>query len=298
MNLQIRSLLAGLRSCLPFHGFIDFQKGTGGGTADAYYSYSLGLKYVDIALGHGVAVEDATIAELGPGASLGAGFVFLLLGAKTYVAMDRFVHASVERNLDVFDKIVKYLSERLSFSQYRILDERYSEELLGRILDPQRVHRLRAAIQGNDPDVVRYVIGPEVKFLESIDMVYSHSVLEHIDDLEGTCIEMHNSLRPGCILAHNIDFASHGTARNWDGHWKYSDFFWNLIRGRLPSLINREPLSRHIAHMRQAGFEILEVQRVEKQPTFEVAAMPRRYREFTALDRATCAALVVGRKPG
>ena len=58
-------------------------------------------------------------------------------------------------------------------------------------------------------------------------------------------------------MSHRIDFRCHGTAKEWNGHWAYSDFLWGLIKGRRSFFINRVPHSKHVDLLRQYGFEVL-----------------------------------------
>lgn len=86
-------------------------------------------------------------------------------------------------------------------------------------------------------------------------MVYSQAVLEHADDLFNTYKAQYSWLKPNGFISHVIDFSSHGTHDDWDGHWTYSDFQWKLIRGNLPWLINRKPYSTHTNLLDKIGFK-------------------------------------------
>ena len=58
-------------------------------------------------------------------------------------------------------------------------------------------------------------------------------------------------------MSHVIDFRSHRAARDWNGHWAYSDLAWKLIYLGTEPLINRVPCSEHIRLMRLHGFELV-----------------------------------------
>jgi hypothetical protein len=57
-------------------------------------------------------------------------------------------------------------------------------------------------------------------------------------------------------MSHQIDLRCHDTAPEWNGHWKYSELTWRLMRGGRPWFINRQPCSIHIRIASQVGFTI------------------------------------------
>ena len=57
-------------------------------------------------------------------------------------------------------------------------------------------------------------------------------------------------------MSHSIDFRSHGFANDWNGHWKYSDLIWKLVKGSRRYTLNRLPHSRHINLMNELGFKV------------------------------------------
>ena len=88
-------------------------------------------------------------------------------------------------------------------------------------------------------------------------MLCSQFVLEHVDNLLETYRAMQLWLRPGGFMSHFIDFRSHFMTKEWNGHWACSDRIWNLMRGKRPYMLNREPHSVHLRLMEQCGFEIV-----------------------------------------
>jgi SAM-dependent methyltransferase len=121
----------------------------------------------------------------------------------------------------------------------------------------------------------------------SVDMVYSQAVLEHVDDLDRTYEALSRWLKPKGFLSCQIDFRCHETAKEWNGHWTYSDLVWKLIRGRRPYLLNREPLSTHLQFLKQHGFEIVCEQRVKKPSRIERHQFASRFRNLPEEDLTT-----------
>ena len=73
----------------------------------------------------------------------------------------------------------------------------------------------------------------------SVDWVFSHSVLEHVDDLAGTYYAIAKWLKLKGYATHLIDFYSHNLTHEWNGHWALSEAVWSVIRGKTPYLLNR-----------------------------------------------------------
>ncbi|HSG27140.1 MAG TPA: hypothetical protein VLA34_01580, partial [Candidatus Krumholzibacterium sp.] len=87
--------------------------------------------------------------------------------------------------------------------------------------------------------------------------VISQSVLEHVEDLEGAYRSLHDWLRPGGMMSHQIDLGAHGTSGLWNGYRAYPEPVWRILKGRRPYLINREPCSRHVGMIERLGFDIV-----------------------------------------
>ena len=255
-----------------------------GGADSARYCYSVWLRHMVMAHDNGLPTNPRVVAELGPGASLGIGLAALISGVDSYYAFDIVQHANIERNLKVFDQLVELFrgrevipSEielpqvRPKLDSYRFPDQVFTHERLDRALGTERLASLRRSVVAPDSDDSRihYQVpwyDSEVIECGSVDLIFSQAVLEHVDELTLAYDRMNRWLKPGGFMSHTIDFRCHRTARDWNGHWTYSDFMWKLIRGRQPYLINRAPCSRHIELMHSAGFKIV-TERKNSQPS-------------------------------
>src|SRR4030095_16002954 len=102
---------------------------------------------------------------------------------------------------------------------------------------------------------------PDVIVHNSLDLIFSQAVLEHVDRLDETYLAMSTWLKPGGYASHVIDFGAHHLSPFWNGHWAYHDFEWHLVRGGREYLLNRKPLSAHLDCARNAGFEVVQVLR-------------------------------------
>ena len=274
--MYLRPVLRGVATWIPGARRV-FRRGTGGSTS-ARYCYAVWLRHLVMAHRNGVNSDPRTVAELGPGDSLGTGLCAVLTGADRYLAFDVVKYADSERNLAVFEALVELLRRREPIpneSEYPSVDpplpsyafprEILSDDRVERALAPSRLDRIRSALrEGTAGDIeVRYAGGWEdaaVVEPETVDMILSQAVLEHVENLPQVYAAMRRWLRPGGVSSASIDFRCHRYAREWNGHWGYSDGMWRLIRGNRPFLINREPLSTHRRLLRENGFAIVHEQ--------------------------------------
>jgi predicted SAM-dependent methyltransferase len=247
-------------------------------TISARYYYSVWLRHLTMAHKNHLSTKPNVVAELGPGDSLGIGLAALLSGANKYYALDVIEYASKKRDLKILDELVDLFLKRenipneAEFPRLRPFLESYdfpghilTEELLNETLKPNRIEYIRNSIINlnnlGKPNIqIFYFVpwyNPKVVEENSVDMIYSQAVLEHIDDLAYTYEVLYRWLKPGGFMSHHIDFKCHRTAKEWNGHWAYSDFIWKLIKGKRPYFINRHPHSTHLKFLRKSGFELL-----------------------------------------
>ncbi|NKB99378.1 MAG: methyltransferase domain-containing protein [Pseudomonadales bacterium] len=233
-----------------------------------------------------------TMAELGPGASLGIGLAAMLSGVDHYVALDVVAHSNRENNLKVLDELVEIFQARSprrskgwpDFDE--LLDERLfpshilTNNVLERTLCKERVDSIRRAIMdpSYDADVsIRYGVPDDASShregiieRESIDFVVSHSVLEHVAALDQIYGVLRSWLKPGGMMSHQIDYTGHGVSSTWNGYRSYSEYFWKLLVGKRAFLINREPHSVHVGLIKQSGFSVR-----RELCSYRVDGMPR-----------------------
>ena len=281
-----------------------------GGTASARYCYSVWLRHLIHAKNCGLNGIPETVAELGPGGSVGCGLAALLSGCARYYALDAVNKISVEENLRVFDELVELFRIRSSVPDDHEFPELYPllethdfpssilpDEQLNRALEERRIKRIRDAIPGGRMITYRAPwYDPAVIRAQSVDLIYSQAVLEHVDDLPTTYRCMRHWLKPGGYVSHTIDFRSHGMSDAWNGHWACSDLLWKVIRGRRSYLINREPCSTHMAMLHEYGFT---VKRQIATPTVSAihrSDLSRKYATLRDSDLTTSGVFVVAAK--
>lgn len=289
--------------------------GTGGGAQSARYCYSVWMRHLLHASANHLNVDPKHVAELGPGLSLGIGLAAILSGVERYYAFDVVAHHHAERNLEVFDELIALFEARApiprndefpsvgpdlpawDFPQHLLDDQR-----LARNLRPERLARVREALRHCDSpqSMIQYRAPWHTENAierDSLDLVFSQAVLEHVDQLADTYRAIYEWLRPNGYMSHQIDFKCHDSAREWNGHWKYSELMWKLVRGKETWLINREPHSTHIRLIREAGFRIVEDVRVERSSKVVRSQLAPRFKTLTDEDLRTSDAFIQALKP-
>jgi hypothetical protein len=266
------------------------------------------MRHLIRAAARGGTANVESLAELGPGDSLGVGIAALLSGANRYLAFDAVPHARSTTNIAVFDELVELFRSRApipgvgefariqpaldshDFPAHLLPDDR-----LEAALAPDRVARLRRDVESLS-GAVTYVpnwyernMAPPVQ----VDFILSQAVLEHVDFLEDTYMAMARWLRPGGCMSHQIDFKCHSMADHWNGHLAYSDWVWRVMRGKLPYLLNRRLPSEQLAAATSAGFRILEFVAVCRDDGLPREQLAPRFRSFADADLRTAGAFLL-----
>ena len=293
-KLYFRAFCKGTLSLIP--GLYRFIGGTGG-TCSARYCYTVWMRHLILAVQHGLPGVPEAVAELGPGDSIGTGLSALLSGANRYLALDVFPYPSDGRNLAIFDELVSLFESRAplpgdeefprvypKLQSYAFPHEIVTDERLAASLQPERLAKIRGCLSGAMADgAIRYVAPwNDARTMErqSVDLIISQAVMEHVDDLEHTYRCLHDWLKPGGMLSQDIDFSCHGLSAKWSGHWGFSKLKLGLARGGRPWLLNRQPHSAHVALLGKYGFDIVHE---SKTPDPNGIARAQLHRDFAWL---------------
>lgn len=273
--MYIKPIIKGALTFVPGTRGILPQRKTGG-TNSAQYCYEVWMKHLVLLWENGMQSIPDTIAELGPGDSLGIGLAAMLTGVNNYYALDVVKYANCDFNLKILDELIMLFQSRAArpskgWPDYdRYLDNKLfpshilSDDVLNASLSQKRIALIRKAL--TNPDSSNKEIN--IKYMspwsdesvidrESVDLVISHSVLEHVSDLRKTYLALRLWLKPGGLMSHQIDFGSHALSKEWNGYRAYSELLWKIIMGKRPFLINRQPYSVHIDIMKKNGFKII-----------------------------------------
>ncbi len=275
MNMRMGPIVKGSLTYIPGLKDVLLKKDTGG-TNSARYCYDVWLKHLTMLRANGMESIPHTLAELGPGDSIGIGLAAMLSGVDTYYALDVKKYSNVDFNIRIFNELVVLFRERAArptkgwpdYDQY--LDKNLfpshilTDDLLNTTLSGERVSRIRNAIMKPEPSnegiTIRYIApwsDEGVIARETVNVIVSHSVLEHVVDLAGTYHALYSWLTPGGVMSNQIDLSAHGLSKKWNGFRAYPEWMWKLLVGKRPFLINRQPYSAHVNLMEENGFRII-----------------------------------------
>ena len=309
MVFRVKHSITGLATYVPGINRL-ILRGTGG-TDTARYCYTVWLRHLVRLRRAGLAGIPAVVAELGPGDSIGIGLAALLSGADRYHALDVVPRAFSSRNLEIFDELATLFRARTPIPGNpefpRVLPPADDEAFpfggveLERSLAPARVAALRDELAQGGGRAIRYVApwsDAGVVEPNSVDLLYSQAVLEHVNDLAATYDAMRRWTRPGAWVSHSIDFKCHGMDPRWNAHWACSDAEWRLIRGNRPYLLNREPCATHLAMLAAHGFTVHDVIREKMPSAIERRQLSRRFAAISDEDLATSGVFVAAQRTG
>lgn len=282
-----------------------------GGAITAEHCYGLCMRhYSHLARWLPPGTAPRVLLELGPGSSLGTGLAAVLLGVERYVALDMEDHRDPEHDIAILHELVQLYEARTAIRAgdnggivFPLpLTKAPSTELdpvLARTLQPDFVAGLVAELRQGWGQRLQFVApwqGTTKVTPASVDWLLSHSVMEHVDDLEGTYAAFAEWVRPGGYMTHLIDFSSHTLADHWNGHWAIGDLTWSMMRGRRPYLLNRQSRSRHLDLLRANGFEVLDEIRDEPGDGLQPTDFAERFRDMQAADANVQMSFVVARR--
>jgi SAM-dependent methyltransferase len=311
---DVKPLLKGLLTWVPGVQRALYDRHAGGSTGSAAYCYGVWLKHLSLLWHQGMRAVPATILELGPGASLGTGLAALLSGAERHVAIDAIPLVRPEANLAVLRELLALFRARAprparSWPDYDdLLDERLfpshilTEEALGRSLAEDRLASLVGAVEGlasgSPKSALRYGTwsDPDPLAPGEADLILSHSVLQHVADLDSVYRHCRRWLKPGGWMSHQVDFSAHGVTGVWNGHLRYGEHLWTLVAGRRPYFLNRQPCSAHLGLLSDHGFEVVSLIRNTRTDGVERAMLAPRWRDLPEEDLFTAGAFIQARK--
>lgn len=144
-------------------------------------------------------IQGKVVAEIGPGDAIPLAPLFLAAGARSYIAVDRFlgeVHGAEAYRL--YRAVVELLPERLSSGLHDLCGAAGCEsvEELLRLPDRVRLHRFP-------------IEQPDDSMRGQADYVVSFNVCEHLADLPRAFRGMRSLLAPEGLMIHRVDYGPH-----------------------------------------------------------------------------------------
>ena len=111
---------------------------------------------------------------------------------------------------------------------YNFPSEIFADNNLEKFLDKSRIESLRNELldMKKQKNTIQYMCpwyDPKIIENDSVDLIFSQAVLEHVEDLRNTYRAMYRWVKKDGFISHQIDFESHGLSDEWNGHWSFSD---------------------------------------------------------------------------
>lgn len=159
--------------------------------------------------------EGKAVVEYGPGDFPGVALLLVALGARKVWCVDRFPMVRIsEKNVGVLRAMLACLAPR------------QQDRIRSQLRDPSQPEL------GFRADAIEYLVRPHgfCGLSEEADLVISRAVLEHVDDLEGTFVDMVRALKPGASAWHQVDLKSHGLhRRNPLDFLEWPQWLWSMM---------------------------------------------------------------------
>ncbi len=302
MKIRLKPLLGGLATRI-VPSLADAMGRRNQPRVTAEYYYTVWLRHVCTAAHFQSWNTPQTVLEIGPGNALGTGMAALLSGVQRYIAYDATPLLKPSFDEQLWQDLIALFRQQKAFAETdRIVpstlfpSELFPSEQLAHALSDEYLARIRRSVEQHN-DLIRYLNDFNSLPAASVDYVFSHSVLEHVAQLQPMYQAMWRALRPGGVMTHSIDFSAHGTSHEWNGHWTIPEVVWKLMQGRRSYFLNREPASTHRALLEQLGFEITGFHLTPLASSLKRKDLAPRFRQLSESDLNSVSAFVVAQKP-
>ncbi len=276
MNMiKSKKILRSFISYVPFIKKILRAKGTSPVIGEYYYK--IFTSHISVLGEAGFPFKSGTIAEIGPGDTLGVGLCAILYGFNKYIGFDVIPHSNSDNNAIVLNELRKLFPiENKNF------------ELLEKEIIKNASNKLKYVVPWNSEENIEE---------STIDLIISNAVMEHVVNLEDAYKIMFKWLKPGGCCSHVIDYRAHEFSDLWCEHFYINKYFWKfLMHGRMYP-INRMPHSFHIKLLKAAGFEII-LEKKNRGTKAELEKISKHIKsQFSEDDLTIQTAHIIARKP-
>ena len=187
-------------------------------------------------------VRDKTVIEIGPGDAIPHGLLFLGVGAKQYVAVDRFLgDVSSISAQDLYRALIESAPERL----------RRGWQEMG--LDPYQ-YPWSASTESQIKLVTKSIEKADLKETGRGDIIISFNVIEHLSNVTQAFRNMAQMLTPDGLMVHRVDYGPHGAPyKNPLTFLTFSKTVWSLM-GSNRGYPNRLRHSSILSALQSSGF--------------------------------------------
>jgi hypothetical protein len=286
-----------------------------GATGNARYCYAVWMRHLTYLARYNEGIIPGKVTEIGPGDSFGVGLAALLSGSESYFALEAIEYWNSERNLRILDELIELFSKREvipgneEFPLLQPVMENYAfpsdiitDTILQRSMDKHRIQRIREELKNPDNEnnvMVRSKVPWHDKGIieaQSQDFIFSHVVIQHIEDIENTFSNMNYWLKSSGYMSHLIDYKSLGFTNRWNGHWTFSDREWRRMVGGRKFSQNRLPHSAYIQLFEKYNFKIMFLKINNRKNSLTKNRLAPKYRSLSDDDLNTSESYIVAQK--
>ena len=205
---------------------------------------------MDMLVQANVDIQEKVVVELGPGQTPDMLYSALVFGASRAVGLD----------------IREYLDEKISLVDNYVDTIQWINEgvATGQLPRTCAFDENRFADQNVIPDKYLEVMLYDGEHFpledESVDIIWSKSVLEHVKDYLDLIKEMRRVLKLGGVMCHIIDLRDHTTFENgkdWLRFLTYGESLWKAMTSNRTTWSNRIRASQWEETLKAAGFHLL-----------------------------------------
>jgi hypothetical protein len=308
-EIPIKQLVFGVISFVPFANKL-YKRVIGESSysnSNSRFCYSMWLRILVTMHESKLETRLTNIAEIGNSSSLGVGLAALLTGVETYTSLEVIKSGNIVKNLKMFEELIKLFRAKedipddkvfsrinLQLADYKFPTNILTDKRMSVLLSEERLNNIRNSIQNigqnNNTDIISAYIPWELSInhlVESMDLIISRAVMEHIDDYEDIYYKLNLCLKANGIMLHDVEYHHHGIGRHWNSHWEYSSFIWNLIKGKRLFITNRTTHSMQCESLKRTGFQILLEKRIIRTTRIQSKCLTKEFRDISDIDLNT-----------
>jgi SAM-dependent methyltransferase len=222
-----------------------------------------------------------TVCELGPGDTVTVALLFLAYGASRVICFDRFPLVQDKQKNTL---IAKRLLEILPEAQKAYLQKVISFDDRGYVTwDGSRLCYLYNKKEALEIEA------------ETVDLLVSNAVLEHVFDLEGLFREMSRTMKAGAVMVHAADLGPHQLSFNTPLDFlTIPEWRWKLMTSHRGAP-NRARKSHYERLLAKYGFDILKFEVTEHFTQTDIDMIATRFpllRETMSMDDLFCKSML------
>lgn len=233
MDLPIRFIYTRIPIVRDIVQKLSFDKLYRSSNEKVYGNYKL---ITDVYKKHKLSFKNKVVMEVGPGTSLVLALGLLNQGAKKIILLDRFPRW----DFNIITREVNFLENDCGMKVRQFLDN----ELKPKNEFFQYVKNSVESISDVESD--------------SVDLITSFGVLEHIRDSDAAFREMKRILKSGGYMYHFISLGDHYNFKDPLVFLKYSDYIWNCITKEGYSFTNRLRIDDYMEILDKNQFSIID----------------------------------------